>query len=53
GVTLSIKPNGSDVQQEIVLKGVTLDDLYQGSTSGISEADILQKMIDDHTLVVQ
>ncbi|XZG69626.1 Ig-like domain-containing protein [Chitinibacteraceae bacterium HSL-7] len=51
--TLSFKPDGSNVIQQVVLQNVSLDDLYGGSTSGVSEAAILQKMIDDHTLVTQ
>ncbi|WP_117234609.1 RTX toxin [Vibrio maerlii] len=52
-VVISLKPDSSNVQQEVVLKGVTLDNLYGASANGVSEADILQKMIDDQNLIVQ
>ncbi|EKO3943834.1 RTX toxin [Vibrio fluvialis] len=52
GVTLSLKPDSSGTKQEIMLEGVTLDDLYQGDASAASEADVLQKMIDDNNLLV-
>ncbi len=53
GVTISIKANGDDdVQQNILLADVTFDDLYQGDSSGATEAQILQKMIDDNNLTL-
>lgn len=52
GVTLSLKPDSSGTKQEIMLEGVTLDDLYQGDASAASESDVLQKMIDDNNLLV-
>ena len=53
GVTISIKPNGDeDVQQKILLADVTYDDLYQGDSSSVLEAQILQKMIDDNNLTL-
>jgi Ca2+-binding RTX toxin-like protein len=41
---------GAPVDQEIILDGVSLDQLYGGNTAGVSEADILQKLIDDQIL---
>ncbi|WP_415679370.1 Ig-like domain-containing protein [Vibrio mytili] len=52
GVTLSLKPEGAGTKQEILLAGTTIDDLYRGDSTGVSEADVLQKMIDDNNLVV-
>ncbi|MEZ9893234.1 type I secretion C-terminal target domain-containing protein [Vibrio lentus] len=53
GVTISIKPNGDDdVQQNILLSGITFDELYQGDSSGVSDADILQKMLNDNNLTL-
>ncbi|OQQ09331.1 RTX toxin [Vibrio splendidus] len=53
GVTISIKPNGGDdVQQNILLSGITFDDLTHGDSSIVSEAQILQKMIDDNNLTL-
>ncbi|WP_373976341.1 type I secretion C-terminal target domain-containing protein [Chitinibacter sp. SCUT-21] len=51
--TLSIKPNGAQVTEKIELIGVSLDVLYGGSAAGVSEADLLQKLIDEGTLVTQ
>jgi hypothetical protein len=42
--------DGAEVDQVIVLDGTSVDDLYGGDTSGVSEADIIQKMIDDQNL---
>ncbi|WP_061040126.1 type I secretion C-terminal target domain-containing protein [Vibrio coralliirubri] len=53
GVTISIKPNGGDdVQQNILLSGITFDDLTHSDSSIVSEAQILQKMIDDNNLTL-
>lgn len=53
GVTISIKPNGDDdVQQNILLTDITYDDLTHGDSSIVSEAQILQKMIDDNNLTL-
>ncbi|TFH92424.1 T1SS-143 repeat domain-containing protein [Vibrio ouci] len=52
-VTIQLKPDGATTQQEIVLDGVTLDDLYGADSSAATEADILQKMIDDQNLILQ
>ncbi|MGP4844109.1 T1SS-143 repeat domain-containing protein [Marinobacter sp. 1Y8] len=48
--TLSIDV-GSGTVQEIELAGVSKDDLYGADAAGASDADILQKMIDDQTLM--
>jgi len=42
---------GSGVVQTIELTGVSRDDLYGGNSSGASDADVLQRMIDDQTLL--
>lgn len=52
-VKLSLKPDGSTIQQEIILEGVSLNDLYGSDTLSVNESDILQKMIDDQNLIVQ
>ncbi|KJY82981.1 RTX toxin [Vibrio galatheae] len=49
-VVLDIKPDGSNVQQSVVIADVSLNDL---APSLSSEAEILQKMIDDQNLIVQ
>lgn len=48
--TLEVDLGSGDVQT-IALDGVSKDDLYGASTSGVSDADILQKMLDDQTLL--
>ncbi len=50
-VTLHIKDNGEDVTQEITLENVNKDALYGADTSSATEAEILQKMIDDNNLL--
>ncbi|WP_318491659.1 T1SS-143 repeat domain-containing protein [Photobacterium leiognathi] len=50
-VTLHIKDNGEDVTQEITLENVNTDALYGADTSSATEAEILQKMIDDNNLL--
>ncbi|WP_305456575.1 T1SS-143 repeat domain-containing protein [Photobacterium leiognathi] len=50
-VTLHIKDNGEDVSQEITLENVNKDALYGTDTSSATEAEILQKMIDDNNLL--
>ncbi|WP_318471273.1 T1SS-143 repeat domain-containing protein [Photobacterium leiognathi] len=50
-VTLHIKDNGEDVSQEITLENVNKDALYGADTSSATEAEILQKMIDDNNLL--
>ncbi|CAM2966776.1 Ig-like domain-containing protein [Vibrio diazotrophicus] len=52
GTIVNLKPDQSGTQQQILLENVTFDDLYQADASGASEADILQKMIDDNNLIV-
>ncbi|WP_434144826.1 Ig-like domain-containing protein [Photobacterium leiognathi] len=50
-VTLHIKDNGEDITQEITLENVNKDALYGADTSSATEAEILQKMIDDNNLL--
>ncbi|WP_407082514.1 T1SS-143 repeat domain-containing protein [Photobacterium leiognathi] len=50
-VTLHIKDNGEDISQEITLENVNKDALYGADTSSATEAEILQKMIDDNNLL--
>ncbi|WP_305840833.1 T1SS-143 repeat domain-containing protein [Photobacterium leiognathi] len=50
-VTLHIKDNGEDVTQAITLENVNKDALYGADTSFATEAEILQKMIDDNNLL--
>jgi len=49
--TLQIKTSGSDVTQEIVIESTTINELYGSDASSVSEADILNKLIEDNTLV--
>ncbi|MGY5450180.1 T1SS-143 repeat domain-containing protein [Agarivorans sp. MS3-6] len=49
---LTIKPDSSNVTQNISLSGVSLDDLYKGDAELVSQSDLLQKMIDDQNLIV-
>jgi hypothetical protein len=50
-MVLSIKSDGANVDQELTIENVSIDDMYGGTTSGLSESDILQKMIDDQNLI--
>ncbi|WP_039860836.1 type I secretion C-terminal target domain-containing protein [Photobacterium sp. SKA34] len=50
-VTLHVKDNGTDVTQEITLDNVSKDALYGADTSSATEAEVLQKMIDDNNLI--
>ncbi len=50
-VTLHVKDNGADVTQEITLDTVSKDVLYGADASSATEAEILQKMIDDNNLI--
>ncbi|MBP2698698.1 RTX toxin [Photobacterium sp. CAIM 1937] len=50
-VTLHVKDNGADVTQEITLDNVSKDALYGADASSATEAELLQKMIDDNNLV--
>ena len=52
GIEIQVKPDESQVEQIIVLDNVSRDDLYGGNASGVSEAELLQKMIDDQNLIV-
>ena len=49
--TISIKTDGTNVLQNIVLTDTSIDELYGSSSSGVSEADILTKLIEDQTLI--
>ncbi|PST99525.1 type I secretion C-terminal target domain-containing protein [Photobacterium aquimaris] len=50
-VTLHVKDNSTDVTQEITLDNVSKDALYGADTSSATEAEVLQKMIDDNNLI--
>ena len=50
--TLEIDLGGASPVQNIALSGVSKDDLYGASSIGVSDADILQQMINDQILVV-
>ncbi|WP_305374116.1 type I secretion C-terminal target domain-containing protein [Photobacterium leiognathi] len=50
-VTLHVKDNGTDVTQEITLDTVSKDALYGADASSATDAEILQKMIDDNNLI--
>ncbi|ROR99917.1 T1SS-143 domain-containing protein [Sinobacterium caligoides] len=52
GTTLTIKDSGGVINENIVLASVTEDQLYGADASAATEAEILQKMIDDQVLVV-
>jgi len=43
--------DGADVDQEIKIEGVSMDEIYGADTTGISEADILQKTLEDQNLL--
>ena len=49
--TISIKTDGSDVLQNIILTNTSIDDLYGSDATGQSESDILTKLIDDQTFI--
>ncbi|MEI6893934.1 MAG: type I secretion C-terminal target domain-containing protein [Colwellia sp.] len=48
---ISVMLDGSDTVQNITLDNISLDDLYGGDASGVSESDILTKLIEDQTLI--
>lgn len=48
--TFHIKPNTSDITQEIILQGVALTDIVTGA-GGMTEAQVLQQMLDDQQLM--
>ncbi len=50
-VTLHIKDNGEDVSQAITLENVDKDALYGSDSSSTTDAELLQKMIDDNNLL--
>ena len=48
---ISLKSDGTNVDQEIVVENTSIDDFYGGDSSSATEGDILQKMIDDNNLI--
>ncbi|KJG34632.1 RTX toxin [Photobacterium angustum] len=50
-VTLHIKGNGGDISQEITLENVDKDALYGNDSSTTTDAELLQKMIEDNNLL--
>jgi Ca2+-binding RTX toxin-like protein len=48
---ISLKSDGTNVDQEIIVENTTLNEFYGGDSSGATEGDILQKMIDDNNLI--
>jgi hypothetical protein len=48
---IAIKSDGTNVDQEIIVENTTLNEFYGGDSSGVTEGDILQKMIDDQSLM--
>nr|WP_318520473.1 RTX toxin [Photobacterium leiognathi] len=50
-VTLHIKDNGEDITQEITLENVNKKTLYGNDASTTTDAELLQKMIDDNNLL--
>ncbi|MFA0087213.1 RTX toxin [Vibrio sp. 10N.261.51.F12] len=51
-VVINIKPDTTNVTQKIVLVSTSLDEIYGSDSTGVSEANILQKMIDDQNLII-
>lgn len=49
---IDLRPNEGLVRHKIVLENTTLSDLYGGDATGISEAEIIQKMLDDQNLIL-
>ncbi|WP_239670980.1 type I secretion C-terminal target domain-containing protein [Vibrio variabilis] len=49
---IDLRPNEGLVRHKIVLENTTLNDLYGGDATGVSEADIIQKMLDDQNLIL-
>jgi large repetitive protein len=49
--TIAIKVDGNNILQNIVLDNTSMDDLYGSDVSGVSEADMLTKLIDDQILI--
>ncbi|WP_318453343.1 T1SS-143 repeat domain-containing protein [Photobacterium leiognathi] len=50
-VTLHIKDNGEDITQEITLENVNKETLYGNDASTTTDAELLQKMIEDNNLL--
>ncbi|GAD30247.1 autotransporter adhesin [Photobacterium leiognathi lrivu.4.1] len=50
-VTLHIKDNGEDITQEITLENVNKEKLYGNDASTTTDAELLQKMIEDNNLL--
>lgn len=50
-VVFTITPTGSAVSQVVTLENTSLDTLYGGDASGVSEADFLQRLLDEQVLV--
>ncbi len=48
---LSLKSDGVHIDQEIEIVNTSITDFYGGSIQGVSESDIIQKMIDDQNLM--
>ncbi|MCE2570735.1 hypothetical protein [Motilimonas eburnea] len=48
---ITIKLDGTNQVQTIELSGVDIDTLYGESSSGVSEADILTRLVNDQTLI--
>lgn len=51
-VRIELLPSGNQVEHNIKLENTTLDSLYGGDASGVSETDIIQKMLDDQNLIL-
>lgn len=49
--TITIKVDGSNIVQNIILDNTSMDDLYGSDASGVSEADMLTKLLDDQILI--
>ncbi|MGR5500194.1 type I secretion C-terminal target domain-containing protein [Vibrio sp. DNB22_10_4] len=49
---IDLRPNEGLIRHHIVLENTTLNDLYGGDAAGVSESDIIQKMLDDQNLIL-
>lgn len=49
---IDLRPGEGFVRHKIVLENTTLNDLYGGDATGVSETDIIQKMLDDQNLIL-
>ncbi|ROR99916.1 T1SS-143 domain-containing protein [Sinobacterium caligoides] len=52
GTILQLKDSFGDINQQIDLNAISKDALYGGDSSIVTEAEILQQMIDDQTMLV-